>query len=220
MSLKLAFVLSASLAVLPACTSLQHTVDRNVRLFDELAFGGPYDNDLTHAHELVKWDGPIRVILDGEGAEKYRPEVARQLNRMSKLTGLSIQVEDSPTSESNYLVRFSAEEGFSVRKDFVPCSAGVAPKGGVITKAGIKISTANESMISGCIAHEIMHSLGFRYHSGLVRSILSPAHGEDDFTRWDELMLMTLYSDRLSPGLSRAESLASVRGLIEKALTE
>lgn len=220
MSLKLAFVLSASLVVLPACTSLQHTVDRNVRLFDELAFGGPYDNDLTHGKMLVKWDGPIRVNLAGEGAAKFSAEVTRQLNKISKLTGLSIRLEDAPTGETNYLMQFSEEVGFSIRKDFVPCSAGVVQKGGVIKKVRIKISTANESMISGCIAHEIMHSFGFRYHSGLVRSILSPAHGEDDFTRWDELMLTTLYSDRLSPGLSRAESLASVRGLIETALAE
>ncbi len=220
MSLKLAFVISASLAVLPTCTSLQHTVDRNVRLFDELTFGGPYDSDLTHGKMIVKWDGPIRVKLVGEGAAKFTAEVTRQLNKISKLTGLSIRLEDAPTGETNYLVQFSAEEGFSLRKDFVPCSARIVPKGGVIKKVRIKISTANESMISKCIAHEIMHSFGFRYHSGLVRSILGPAHGEDGFTRWDDLMLTTLYSERLSPGLSRSESLASVRGLIETALSE
>ena len=219
-SLKLAFVILAGLAVLPACANVGRTVDRNIRLFDELSFGGPYDNDLKQGKNLVKWDGPIRVILQGENVEKYRAEVSRQLNKVSKLTGLSIQLDESPSGETNYLIQFSAEEGFSIRKDFVPCSARINSKSGVINKARIKISTANESKISKCIAHEFMHSFGFRYHSGLVRSILSPAHGEDDFTRWDELMLTTLYSDRLSPGLSRTESLASARGLIEKALTE
>ncbi len=168
----------------------------------------------------MKWDGPVRVVLQGEDAAKYTAEVTRQLNKISKLTSLSIQLDKAPTKETNYLIKFSAEEGFSIRKDFVRCSAGIKSENGVIKKARIQISTTNKSKISRCIAHEIMHTLGFRYHSGLVRSILSPAHGEDDFTRWDELMLMTLYSDRLSPGSTRSESLAPARAFIETALTE
>ena len=66
----------------------------------------------------------------------------------------------------------------------------------------------------------VSFGFGFRYHSGIVRSILSPAHGEEDFTHWDELMLTTLYNDRLTPGSSRAEALASVRTQINVALTE
>ena len=217
---KLACSISAGLIILQACANVDRTIDRNVRFFDELAFGGPYDNDLTHAKTLVKWDGPIRVTLIGKGAAKFESEVMRHLNRVSKLTGLSIELEKSPTSESNYVVQFSPDIGFSVRKDFVRCSVGVRPKDGVIKNVRIKISTANESEVAGCITHEIMHSLGFRYHSGLVRSVLSPVHGEDDFTHWDDFLLTTLYSDTLSPGMSRAETRNLARSLIGKALSE
>ncbi len=220
MSLKLAIAILGSLAVLLSCTGAQRSMDRNVRLFDELAFGGPYDGDVRQDQDLVKWNGPVRVVLIGERAETFAPDVARQLQKMSDWTGLSIRRLDSPTTESNYLIEFSSSQGFSIRKDFVPCVVRLSVEGGVIEKAAIKISIADETLISKCIAHEIMHSFGFRYHSGVTRSILSPAHGEDDFTHWDELMLATLYNDSLSPGSSRADTLASVRGLIEKSRTE
>lgn len=218
MSLKLPVAISAGAVVLLACTNMTQTVDRNYRLFDELAFGGPYDNDLTHGRELVKWNGPIRVVVVGDGAGRFTAEVTRKLDRIAKLTGLSIRHHGAPTSETNYSVEFSAQQGFSIRKDFVPCAVEIGIEDGVINRARIRISTASEAMISTCIAHEMMHSFGFRYHSGIVRSILSPAHGEGDLTRWDELMLTTLYDDRLSPGRPRAESLASVRALIATAL--
>ena len=220
MSLKISISVSAILIILQACTNLDHTVDRNVRLFDELAFGGPYDNDLSHAERLVKWDGPIRVFLVGDGADRYQSEVMDHLDGISKLTGLSVRLDQSQSAETNYLVQFSPKIGFAIRKDFVRCSVRVHHKNGTIEKVRLNISTAAEHAVTRCITHEIMHSLGFRYHSGLARSVLSPAHGENDFTRCDEIMLMALYSDGLSPGLSRAEALTSVRGLIEKALAE
>ena len=214
---KLMVIVSVSAMVLVSCTSTHQSIDRNVRLFDELAFGGPLDNDLAQDKTLVKWTGAIRASLMGDGIENFAPEINRQFIHISKLTGLSIQVEDAATTEANFVIKFSATKGYSIRNDFVPCIARLGINAGVIDKAMIEISTANEGKISTCIAHELMHSLGFRYHSGITRSILSPLHGERNFTSWDNLMIATLYNQSLSPGLSRADALSSVRGLIEEA---
>lgn len=214
------FVILASLIALSSCSSTQQDIDRRVRLFDELAFGGPFDNDLRQGRALVKWAGAIRVSVTGDHAGQFVPEVTRQLEKISKLTRLSIRVEESPTEYTNYLIKFSTDRGYSIRKDFVPCIARLGISAGVINKARIEISTVNKDLIRRCIAHEAMHSFGFRYHSGIARSILSPAHGEQDLTRLDELMLATLYDDDLPPGTSRAEALASARRLIGVSLTK
>jgi len=220
MRLPYSFVIVASLIALISCTSTQQDIDRDVRLFDELAFGGPFDNDLQQGKALVKWAGTIRVSLTGDDSGQFAPEVTRQLKRISTLTRLSIRFEETPTKNTNYLIRFSADRGYSIRKDFVPCITRLGISAGVIRKARIEISTVNKDLIKRCIAHEAMHSFGFRFHSGIARSILSPAHGEQDLTRWDELMLSTLYDDGLSPGMSRAESLSSARRLIGVSFTK
>ncbi len=212
--------ISVSLVILISCTSAQQEIDRNVSLFDELAFGGALDNDVTQDTVLSKWASTIRVSLVGDNAGQFAPEVTRQFKKILKLTGLSFHLQEALTKETNYLIRFSTEEGHTVRKEFVPCSARLRVKFGVIEKVEINISTAKKSLISECIAHEMMHSFGFRYHSAISKSILSPVHGEQDFTRWDELMLATLYDDSLLPDSSRAETLASVRGLIESSRTK
>lgn len=200
-----------AVVLLSACQTPEAVVhERLERFFDEAAFGGPFDSDVEQNERIVKWNRPIRVKIAGAHSEKYRPVVEAQLRRVAELTGLSVRVLAPEQSAANYEIEFLSDEGFAVRNDFVPCLVTLTGDDPVIERAKIKISVLEEDRIDDCIAHEIMHSLGFRYHSAIVSSVLSPAHGEEDFTPWDEMMLQTLYDSRLQLDMTQ-EMAASIR---------
>ena len=64
-----------------------------------------------------------------------------------------------------------------------------------------------------------MHALGFRFHSGRLRSVLSPVHGERRFTEWDRLAIRALFDSRLRPGMPREEALPLLREILAELLT-
>ncbi len=203
-----------AVVLLSACQTPEAVVhERLERFFDEAAFGGPLDSDVEQHKRIVKWNRPIRAKLTGVHSEKYRPVVEAQLRRAAELTGLSIRVLAPEQSPANYEVEFLSDEGFIVRNDFVPCLVTLTRDDAVIKHAKIQISVLKEEKIEECIAHEIMHSFGLRYHSAIVTSVLSPAHGEEDFTPWDEMMLQTLYDSRLQFDMT-PEKAASIRRTI------
>lgn len=206
---KAATFLMAALA-LAACQTADQQVshDRLVRFFDDLVFGTDYGLDRESPNEIRKWTETIRVKITGDDADKYRPEVEAQLRRVSKLTGVEVEIAELPVAETNYEVRFVPTEDFLVNKEYVPCAVGVKWNEGVIEGTLIRISTAEKGLIKPCIIHEVMHSFGFGNHSGVISSILSPFHGEDDFTPWDEIALRALYAPRLRAGMTREEAMS------------
>ena len=90
-------------------------------------------------------------------------------------------------------VTFVKNPDFLINREHVPCYARLNLDDHLITRAEVQISIAEPELIDHCLAHELMHVFGFRYHSGIVRSVLSPAHGNPELlTPWDELN-WTLY---------------------------
>ncbi len=215
----IATVIIATVVVLvSACQTPEQDRERLGRFFDELAFGGPYDSDVERSNRIVRWTRPVRVKLSGVRSEQYRPVVEARLQKVAALTGVSVRMLAAEESAANYEVEFVADEGFTVRNDFVPCLVTLSGDDPVIERAKIKISVVEEERIGDCISHEIMHSFGFKYHSGIVTSVLSPAHGEADFTRWDEIMLTVLYDSRLHLDMTREQAAAMGRQIIGELL--
>jgi len=70
--------------------------------------------------------------------------------------------------------------------------------------------------LEACVAHELVHVLGFGGHVSTVRSILiAQATGtERELTAADRLALSILYDPRLRPGMTPAEARPVVRTII------
>ena len=197
-------------------TKEQHR-DRLARFFEDVVFGGLPGDDHT-GEQLTRWDGPIRLQVSGAQADTYRQEVWAQLRMAAGLAGLSIEESDAGGEDPNFVVLFAPTKNFPVNERYAPCRAGVRSANGVLFHILIQISVAEKNWVKPCIAHEIAHSFGLFGHSPRVPSVLSPIHGETDFTDWDEMLLGALYDPRLLPGMSKAEAMPVARGIIAEQL--
>lgn len=213
-------VLLLAAFVVSGCVTNDEVASRNEELFDELVFGSAYDNDLHQNKRLVKWQGDVRVAFRGTNVDTHRRDFTKALKRVLAWAGISLHVQSEVGDDTNYVVEFIPDKLYRVRNDYVPCSVHVRDREGVIYAVRVRISVHDPALVSVCNAHEIMHSLGFRFHSGIARSILSPIHGEKDFTAWDELMIRVLYDQKLKPGLSRQETMPIARKLVRDKLSE
>jgi hypothetical protein len=86
--------------------------------------------------------------------------------------------------------------------------------GDQIVRARIRIAEESAERITRCVDHELLHTLGFRFHSAAIASVMSPLHEEQEISRWDVMAIRTLMSDRLAAGTARSDALAEVDRLL------
>lgn len=208
----------AALFLLNACAT--ETSDHDGRLGDfveELIYGGPFDAAIPQARGVWRWTGEITVAVQGPGSGTYQDTILDRTRSMARLAGLAVRPADEGEA-ATFVVRLSTETNFEVRREFVRCYANLDSKDGRIVSAQVVISLGNAKAPPPCMAHELMHAFGFGNHSAIVRSVLSPVHGETDLTPWDRLALRVLYDRRLKPGMSRNAARPVIDELIDEFL--
>ena len=203
--------------IVAGCETAEMRTDRLARFVDEISFGGPIDQHLIRNNALVRWSSDIRVTVLGIQAADYQHRVMSQLSAFTRATGIPAIL--APQNEApNVTVTFVKSPDFLINRERVPCYAELYGDDHLITHAEVQVSIANPEQIDICLAHEFMHVFGLRYHSGIVRSVLSPAHEETGLTPWDELALKVLYDPRLEPGSTRDAATAIVRDILSENL--
>ena len=210
-------VVILALPLLTACASERFTTDRLVRFVDEVFFGGPFDNNVFKNDLLVKWETPFDVGVAGVQADEHRAEVSERVMRMARVAGLSATMA-SGQQEADITVSFVPDESFEFNREYAGCFVHVEHQSGRIWRASAEVSVARPDRIGACIDHELLHALGLRYHSGIVRSVLSPAHDDKSMTAWDELALRVLYDDRLQVGMTREIALPIIRDVVAEMM--
>ncbi len=204
-----------ALLMLAGCETTQARNDRLVRFMDELLFGGPFDAHQEQDKHLARWNGPMRVAMAGAQAEGYHERVGEEVKAMGALAGLEARMVGA-AGEANVIVTLVDESDFLVNEEYAGCYVSLGGSGSGIRQATIYIGMAQADNFERCIAHELMHVFGFRFHSGVVSSVLSPAHGEEALTAWDELALQVLYDPRLETGIARDMALPVVRQIVSE----
>lgn len=204
-----------ALLMLAGCETTQARNDRLVRFVDEVLFGGPFDAHQEQDKHLARWSGPMRVAMAGAQAGNHHERVADEVKAMGALTGLEVRMVEA-VGEANVIVTLEEEGDFLVNEEYVGCYVSLDGSGSRIQQATIHVGMAQAENFERCIAHEFMHVFGFRFHSGVVRSVLSPVHGEDALTAWDELALQVLYDPRLDTGVARDMALPVVRQIVSE----
>lgn len=210
-------LLCCALLFLAACQAEAFRRERIYRFLDEISFGGPFDTLERREGRLARWAEPLQVaFLEGDTPERVGL-VKSHLETFTRLTGVSVDyVEEG--QEANVTVAFKSDPDFLANREYVPCYVGLRSRGKELREANIEISVADPDRIQRCVAHELMHSFGFRYHSGVVRSILSPAHDQETFSEWDELALRILYHPSVEAGMTRVQAAPVFRRLIAELL--
>jgi hypothetical protein len=205
-----------ALVLLAGCATPEVRNERLVRFMDELFFGGPYDAHHEQDKHLARWRGPMRVAITGPHAEDYRDALAEQVARMAQLSGLDAHMAAAGDGEANVVVELVEERDFLINREYADCYAHVKGGENHIDSAKVYIGMDKPEGFEDCAAHELMHVFGFRFHSGILRSVMSPAHGEDELTEWDELAFQVLYDPRLELGAPRDLVLPVVRRIVRE----
>jgi len=197
-------------------------LDTLVRQFSAVAFEHEYGG-AHRAGRLIKWTRPIRVQLRGLDADRYRKEVADQLKRLSKLTGLSIalqawwEVVGTPELEVNFVIY--APKGPGLKR--TACATRLHDQDYRLLRAEIYIASGDPEVRRHCIAEEITQALGLANDSALIgESIFNDRSARASLSKADALILRALYDKELRPGMTRDEALPIARAILKRLLGE
>jgi len=203
-------------ALLVGCSAPEVPDERLVRFVDELTFGGPFDAHHEQDKRVARWSGDLRVAITGPGAEDYREPLAGHVASMAALSGLEAQMLAEGDEDANVVVELVEELDFLINREYVNCYAHLQGRGNRFEEATVYIGVAQSEGFQKCVVHELMHVFGFRYHSGIIRSVLSPVHGEAELTEWDALALRVLFDSRLEVGAPRNRALPIIQRVIRE----
>ncbi len=218
-----------------------HTINIDDLLgkFEAVAFeseygrtGGESDN-----HALRKWDGPLSIAVTADTGieiQTYWPLLRGHLNRLSVLTGLAVVVgEDLP--DANVQLNFVPRRVMRVRtfemfgrtvaaqnlSRIGRCSAATYTNDeNAIRRAIIYVSVdLPAQQLAGCIIEENVQALGLLNDTNKLRpSLFSDRDSLPGMPWYDEILVATLYDERLKAGMERDKALPLARQVIEELL--
>ena len=200
--------------LLAACQSTEGRQERLVSFVDELMFGSPFDAHALQDKTVLRWEEPICVGIEGADGGEWDDRVASVVGRMAEAAGRKLETSETGDCTANVVLRLTRDDRFLVNREHANCYMRIKAAEHRIARAWIFIGLNRPALFDRCLAHELMHVLGFRYHSGIVRSVLSPTHHAEQLTDWDLLAIRALYDPRLRPALPRRDALPFIRATI------
>jgi hypothetical protein len=215
-----------------------------IRNFERIAFHKEFADTGLKAEatpvELVKWTGPVRWMLTGDGVRPADERAFVELvTRLEGLTGLEFRRVER---EADVFVLIAGREG---RRAFVAAleQAGLAPRmrlilewarndtypcvgqvgrtrgrEGWVNKATIAIKDETRGLLRrSCIHEELVQTLGLlNDDAGARPSIFNDDQEFALLTRHDEYLLRILYDPRLEYGMTAGEGMPVVRRIVEE----
>lgn len=192
------------------------------RQFEAIAFSNEFGGAYRRGR-IVRWDGPIRVRLEGRNPHRYRDEVQAQLDELARLSGLSIELVTwaSIYNPPNMVISFSNRRGARTLDPDAPCLTLIYDRGYVIRRVEIHISPDDPRQRRHCIAEEITQALGLADDSTVLRdSIFNDASRQQELAPWDTIMVRVLYDPSIRPGMTRDQAMTRARGIIRQLLSQ
>lgn len=149
----------------------------------------------------------LKIAVGGNMGNAYRGQVASQIGPF--LSSAKIDYEILPAGE---------EKGANVELKFVTflpsvnfdaaCVTRRTPRLGATRSATLEVL---DRMVTRCLAHEMMHVIGFVGHPHDSNSVLSYVYNNTDFTEIDRMTVRVLYDRRVKPGMRHLEAIAVAR---------
>ena len=201
-------------------------VDDLAEKFEETVFGS---DDGWEVSKIFRWNGDIRIWLDHGLSASLRAKLWDYSGQLSILTGLRISA--SPTKDvANIHLYYVPRARFAevVRRhgkisqpaisfiESVPCFAHVPNDRYILDRAVIGIGTLlSRRSTESCLLEELYQALGPAKNSWkLLPSISSGDGSATELSVNDKILIRTLYDDRITPGMKRAEAMRIALGVI------
>lgn len=228
MSILVRLIMAVFLAMaIAGCQSGQQLEDRLVLAFEEAIFNAGRISDTAEqgskAAIIARFSSPVRVSII-EGATADNQELARQtLDEFAAVTEVTIEWRPPGYGDADLLILFTDRKEFIVNgNERGICYASVrADDEGVIRPSRVHISRKDENVWqTECLVHELLHAFGWRGHTHRIRSANSYMHGEYALTRWDRLLMRTLYDPRLPPGTPKNDAILQARAILRELLAD
>ena len=172
-----------------------------------------------------RWKEEVRAVVIGKSSRTYIRNVREILHDFETLTGLSFSLSESDSAASLQIVfvprnwyRNAVENTFETPEQ-VQCFATTTANGlGWIETAVVIIpDDLSRSNIEICLAHELMHALGFMGHPDpRFHSALRNGNAPQNITLNDRIMIRTYYDPSITAGMMRDEVVNTARRIINK----
>ena len=163
-----------------------------------------------------RWQGALRVRLDGEGAADFGPTVVAELRRMAGIAGIEVELLPAESGAAeNLRIVFEGGSGYRVNDRDAGCYTRTHfDAKGALRSAELRINTRHAGRSGACAAHELMHALGFPGHPQELRSVLNRVQGIVAATEEDALLLRLLYAPDLDLTQPEQHILLRVRAVL------
>jgi hypothetical protein len=191
------------------------------RQFERIAFSSEFGGEYR-AGRLIRWQGPLRVRLNGHYPDRFRAEVERQLNELRQLSGIDIEIVAGTSEGASppMTIEFSSSRGGTSFDPEAPCRTLIWETAYVIRRVQIFIAPYPDEVRRHCIAEELTQALGLADDSRIVRdSIFNDGSARQRIAPWDALMVRILYDARLRPGMHKTEAMPIIRRIIAEQMS-
>ncbi len=212
-------------AAVGGCQSNQHVEDRLVLAFEEAMFNTGRISDAPgradRAAVIARFSSPVSVSVTEGATSDNLSLVRRTLADFAAATGVTIAWRDPGDRDAALLIRFTDDNSFVFNgNEHGVCYATVGvDDDGIIRRSIVHVSRKAENVWRDeCLVHELMHAFGWRGHTHRIRSANSYMHGELALTRWDRLLMRTLYDPRLPAGTPKDDAIPRARAILREHL--
>ena len=222
------FSLNLLLAI-TGCQSAQQAENRMVRAFGEAMFplqqlGGhmveSVPGDTPH---LTRWSSGVRASMMEGATPETMAATHAVLEEFAALSNVSVDWLAPEDNSANLRIYFSEKSEFVINgNELATCYSSMrSNRDWTIAQARVYVGMEKETGAHrDCFTHELLHAFGWRGHTHRVRSANSYAHGENQLTRWDRILMRTQYDPRLATGTPKADALPVARVIIRELMKD
>ena len=192
-----------------------------VGYFDSVALQvdrGMFGSEGTEPKPVARWEGPVRVHLAGPLTPPLRRRLEWHLERFRLLSGVTLDYV-ADREDANLSIMLTPSDVVVQRSGSADtlCLTEYEPASGAILWADIfvPVPQGGSDWFDNCVAHELMHAIGFFAHpkDNDSRSILEQGapYSVRTFTVLDAIGIKMLYDRRLRLALPRDRALPIAR---------
>lgn len=214
-------------AAISGCQSNQQVEDRLVLAFEEAMFDtGRISHSADPTNEalmIARFASPVSVSVIEGATPDNQALVRRTLEDFAAVTGVTIAWRQPGDRGADLVILFTDAEAFIVNgNERSACYARISVgDDGIIRSSEVHVSRKAENLWRDeCLVHELIHAFGWRGHTHRIRSANSYMHGEFALTRWDRLLMRTLYDPRLPPGMPKDDAIPKARVILREHLAD
>lgn len=205
------------------------TIDQLVGFFDTVVFGSEIDARMK-ASVIARWTGPIRISIKGQSKPEHIAAIQNHLGAIRDLTGVRFEKVERPEKPENITILFLPAMEMSkvsvngvdpeyIQKLAAPLSCYFLsfkkPPDTIIRGVIVVNAQRDTSAIDHCLLEELVQVMGLPNDTNMLRpSIFSDRDQLHVLSRHDEILLRTLYDERMTEGLGREAGLNVARRIM------